>query len=549
MNAHIFSREPVEVITIIGKYTYFFDLKQIVPRDGQTVRILDSKLYYLNIVSNEGTRHRRIHRSFSNVEVKTVSRAHIQDSWLKQSTTCTRTTLLKACSLSSSIICFIDGSIERLVESYMMWLETCYDIANEGVKPSALIILTAPGNRAGRDVHYEFLNQCTLTQYRRKIYARHASCFLNTSVLSLDRRFGDVKTRDDSPISCINPVILHSIIGQTSQQHECSQSSRGYTWTEYQLHRLFLTSLQYYNQEHQTSPFSIARTMTNELSLSGVEPPQWNEFFSPLTASKNAAIDDRLMQLIGKYMGYHMLAFNASLEVENLAFSPNSDSGDTLFHFIFQERYQNPIQQILSQLHFDAGSSVLSSSVHAVRSYMWNAAQSYLSSGACITRSHITELQIFSSFFVEQKPHRLCTGCLFTSWDDILPCGHGFCKSCTHNFSFAWKRTGSMSFTQCPVCNKEFGTPFDVAVQPPTAGGRVLSLDGGGVKGIVQLEILHHLHTIIGQHIPIRRLFDLIIGTSIGNILDFPASDIANIQHRRHHCSRYLTQSLDDPSV
>ena len=46
---------------------------------------------------------------------------------------------------------------------------------------------------------------------------------------------------------------------------------------------------------------------------------------------------------------------------------------------------------------------------------------------------------------------------------------------------------------------------------------RVLSLDGGGIRGLVPALVLARLETITGQ--PIARLFDLIAGTSTGGIL------------------------------
>ena len=48
-------------------------------------------------------------------------------------------------------------------------------------------------------------------------------------------------------------------------------------------------------------------------------------------------------------------------------------------------------------------------------------------------------------------------------------------------------------------------------------GSRILSLDGGGIKGLVQLEILMQLEKSTGRRI--TDLFDWIIGTSTGGII------------------------------
>ena len=73
--------------------------------------------------------------------------------------------------------------------------------------------------------------------------------------------------------------------------------------------------------------------------------------------------------------------------------------------------------------------------------------------------------------------------------------------------------------TRCPVCLDVFPKPFQIRPQPPTAGGRVLSLDGGGVKGIIELEILQQLCDLVGGDLSVDNLFDMVVGTSIGKLI------------------------------
>lgn len=48
-------------------------------------------------------------------------------------------------------------------------------------------------------------------------------------------------------------------------------------------------------------------------------------------------------------------------------------------------------------------------------------------------------------------------------------------------------------------------------------GSRILFLDGGGMRGLIQIEILRQLEKETGRHI--TELFDWIVGTSTGGVI------------------------------
>ena len=54
---------------------------------------------------------------------------------------------------------------------------------------------------------------------------------------------------------------------------------------------------------------------------------------------------------------------------------------------------------------------------------------------------------------------------------------------------------------------------------PVGACPRILSLDGGGIRGIVQLELLRGIEHALGDHIPASAFFDLIVGTGTGGLI------------------------------
>lgn len=97
----------------------------------------------------------------------------------------------------------------------------------------------------------------------------------------------------------------------------------------------------------------------------------------------------------------------------------------------------------------------------------------------------------------------------------MLPCHHAICDTCVIIFGLPSK-TAEYHFdiSQCPVCNQ----PLQVSIRqlPPTKLPVVLSLDGGGIRGIIQLGLLKSLEKKLGNEIALPQIFDLCTGTSVG---------------------------------
>jgi hypothetical protein len=114
-----------------------------------------------------------------------------------------------------------------------------------------------------------------------------------------------------------------------------------------------------------------------------------------------------------------------------------------------------------------------------------------------------------------------CYGCLFGRPEYKLPCDHYICQECLVDFDQK-EKTGPYHIAlhlNCVCC----GAPtlrqgYKAPVRPQISGLRILSLDGGGVRGIIQLVTLQRLESLIDLDLPLGQFFDLIVGTSAGKI-------------------------------
>ncbi|KAK5102797.1 hypothetical protein LTS08_003597 [Lithohypha guttulata] len=113
--------------------------------------------------------------------------------------------------------------------------------------------------------------------------------------------------------------------------------------------------------------------------------------------------------------------------------------------------------------------------------------------------------------------HSACLACLVGPAEYSLPCGHVLCKPCLTDFGNV-KGPTLVEMRFCPLHDNETSHfRWPVTIVPPNAGIRILTIDGGGARGIVPLLMLRRLEHEFG--LPIQNFFDLIIGTSTGGII------------------------------
>lgn len=132
---------------------------------------------------------------------------------------------------------------------------------------------------------------------------------------------------------------------------------------------------------------------------------------------------------------------------------------------------------------------------------------------------HIELLRPHRGYLATRDYGNSCAACLLEPWAHMLPCRHGLCTLCLR--ACHGKEMGGcrMDVYDCPVCEQNIESTCIRKFMPPTATLRVLALDGGGIKGLVQLQILKYLldKTGLREAIHISSFFDLMVGSSIGN--------------------------------
>lgn len=132
---------------------------------------------------------------------------------------------------------------------------------------------------------------------------------------------------------------------------------------------------------------------------------------------------------------------------------------------------------------------------------------------------HTRVFRSLRSNWSEMQSTTVCLCCFKSAPEHVLGCGHGYCECCLRIHGIDESSIHGVRdvfrLDVCVVCGKTM--TFSARLKPPTAGIRLLSIDGGGIKGIVPLELLASLQTLLGPSCPIQDLFDLCMGTSAGN--------------------------------
>jgi hypothetical protein len=143
-------------------------------------------------------------------------------------------------------------------------------------------------------------------------------------------------------------------------------------------------------------------------------------------------------------------------------------------------------------------------------------------SGTGPSARHVQRLKDVHQYLKSIKSHRTCLCCLFRAPEKVFSCGHAICDLCVRTFGQRNPECkDNFAFPDCILCGAQNHKPV-ISLMPLTAGIRLLSLDGGGVRGVIPLVYLEFLQDRLAElQVPLRDVFDFACGTSAGKSLAF----------------------------
>ena len=131
---------------------------------------------------------------------------------------------------------------------------------------------------------------------------------------------------------------------------------------------------------------------------------------------------------------------------------------------------------------------------------------------------HLENLQGQRKYWGWLRSNRTCLVCIRRSPEHSLPCGHSICDVCVQIFGQTSLRTEEeYTIPLCPLCGAS--KTLTVRLKPCTSSSRVLSIDGGGPRGIIPLENLEILQENLGPDLPLSDMIDLTVGCSSGGLI------------------------------
>ncbi|KAM5527445.1 hypothetical protein FOXYSP1_20317 [Fusarium oxysporum f. sp. phaseoli] len=215
-------------------------------------------------------------------------------------------------------------------------------------------------------------------------------------------------------------------------------------------------------------------------------------------------------------------------------------------HQVFRELYENACYQASSELK--SGFERLMPPSETVRLISCSMFTQFAQSQALGSMRdwHRQQLARNCSILRSIKSNETCLSCIRRRPQYGFPCGHLVCQNCVRTFSpkssfDPWEYVPQ----SCHICGQP--TPgISIRLFPDTSRLRVLSIDGGGIRGSAPIGFLKAIQDGIGiPYYNVQRSFDVKFGTSSG-ALSVICLDILgwNVDDCMSHLKQFAQQSF-----
>lgn len=115
------------------------------------------------------------------------------------------------------------------------------------------------------------------------------------------------------------------------------------------------------------------------------------------------------------------------------------------------------------------------------------------------------------------KSNETCLYCLRRVPENTLSCGHAICDNCVRNIGHKTSNFDCQyQIDACMLCHLG---QLSIGLRPLTAGLRILSVDGGGTRGVIIVGFMEIFQNLLEETWKIQDLFDSAYGTSVGELI------------------------------
>jgi hypothetical protein len=176
---------------------------------------------------------------------------------------------------------------------------------------------------------------------------------------------------------------------------------------------------------------------------------------------------------------------------------------------VFASLYEGPCREALRMRGIPT-SAIRAITIHLTTFY------GRMASGHGTSRTvHLENMVQLRSLLMEVHTNRTCLACLRRVPQHPLSCRHALCDECFSRFGKPLAGTEfRYHIRSCILC--QYPCNIQVNLLPRTASVRAMTIDGGGVRGVIPLQFLRQFEDLLGPECPLQDLVDVAFGTSAG---------------------------------